>query len=90
MTMAEISRDQVCVMAPGKLKSMIAEDLRMMMSAEEGRKLEKTQKGPPSSVLSLRLPQKARERSKQNNSASLPAQPITNGRATHHPTTMFG
>ena len=53
MTMAEISRDQVCAMAPGKLKSMIAEDLRMMMmmmSAEEGRKLEKTQKGPPSSV----------------------------------------
>lgn len=50
MTMAEISRDQVCAMAPGKLKSMIAEDLMMMMSAEEGRKLEKTQKGPPSSV----------------------------------------
>ncbi|KAJ9674276.1 hypothetical protein PVL29_023684 [Vitis rotundifolia] len=52
MTMAEISRDQVCAMAPGKLKSMIADDSRMMMmmSAEEGKKLEKTQKGPPSSV----------------------------------------
>ncbi|KAJ9675860.1 hypothetical protein PVL29_003663 [Vitis rotundifolia] len=52
MVIAEISRDQVCAMAPGKLKSMIAEDSRMMMmmSAEEGRNLEKSQKGPRSSV----------------------------------------
>ncbi|KAJ9697251.1 hypothetical protein PVL29_009162 [Vitis rotundifolia] len=52
MAIVEISRDQVCAMAPGKLKSMIAEDSRMMMmmSVEEGRKLEKTPKGPPSSI----------------------------------------
>ncbi|KAJ9693848.1 hypothetical protein PVL29_009690 [Vitis rotundifolia] len=53
MAIAEINRDQVCAMAPRKLKSMIAEDSRMMMmmmSAEERRKLDKTPTGPPSSV----------------------------------------
>ena len=83
MKMTEKRGDQVCAIAPGKLKSMITDDsmmlmmmIELMMSAEEGKEFgENTERS--SSVLSS--PSSPRERSE---SVSSPAQLLTNGRAS--------